>query len=141
MKAHPSASRFYFILHPSSFILSKSDLLDDADPVVGVEAASGEVRDQIEDLIGEAADVEDVRRFGCLRRAVGLHVNADQTRARVAPLEDRPLAHRLGAAARAGVHPGLVVRDVKDEAAPGLALVQAPARRATVRAAAADRGP
>src|SRR5437660_11920592 len=89
---------------------SKSDLLDHADPVVGVESARGEVRDHVEDLIREAADVEDVLAFGRLRRAVGLHVNADQARAPVAALEDRPLAHRRRAAATSGVYPRLVVR-------------------------------
>src|SRR5438309_733766 len=78
---------------------SKSDLLDHADPVVGVEAARGEVRDHIEDLIREAADVEDVVAFRRLHRAVWLYVNAGQTRAGVAALERRPFAHCRRAAA------------------------------------------
>src|SRR5579885_3164111 len=117
---------------------SKSDLLDHADPVVCVETVGGELSDHFKDVIREAADVENVRRLGCLHSRVGLDVNAGEARARVTSLERGPLLHRRRAAATARVNPRLVVRDVDDEVALGLALVQETERRAAIRAAAAD---
>src|SRR5215467_3057060 len=73
--------------------------LNHADPVVVAQTSRGEFRHQIEDLIREAADVQDVFALPGLDRAVGLNVNADHPRLRIAPLDFGPLRHRLGGAA------------------------------------------
>ena len=57
----------HLIRHPPAFTLSKSDLLDTADPVVGAHPAGGEVGEQLEHMVREAADVEHVGRLGRLQ--------------------------------------------------------------------------
>src|SRR5262245_44356538 len=119
--------------------------LDYADPVFVAQTSRGEFRDQIEDLIREAADVQDVFALLGLDRAVGLNVNADHPRLRIAPLEFGPLRHRLGGAAAEAavtgrVDPRFAVRDVDDQVAPGLAPVEQRQRRAAIRAAAGQAG-
>src|SRR5689334_18529273 len=56
---------------------SKTDGVDHAHPVARVEPARGELRDHVEDLVREAADVENVVALGRLRRPVRLDVDAD----------------------------------------------------------------
>src|SRR5262245_55473450 len=119
--------------------------LDHADPVVVAQTSRGEFRDQIEDLIREAADVQDVFALLGLDRAVGLNVNADHPRLRIAPLEFGPLRHRLGGAAAVAavtrrVDPRFAVRDVDDQIAKGLAQVEQRQGRAAIRAAAGQAG-
>src|SRR5262249_32687958 len=107
--------------------------------MIVAQTSRGEFRDQIENLIREAADIQDAfARLG-LDRAVGLNVNADHPRLRIAPLEFGPLRHRLGGAASEAavtrrVYPRFAVRDVDDQVAPGLAPVEQRPRPAALPA-------
>src|SRR6266540_716989 len=131
---------FQIVVH-----LLQLNSLDHADPVVVAQTSRGEFRDQLEDLIREAADIQDVFALLGLDRAVGLNVNADHPRLLIAPLEFGPLRHRLGGAAAEAavarrVDPRFAVRDVDDQVAPGLAPVEQRQRRAAIRAAAGQAG-
>ncbi len=58
----------------------------------------GEFRNQVKNLVGKSADVQNVRARSGLRVRVRLNVNADEFRIRVMRFELVPLFHRLAAA-------------------------------------------
>ena len=53
-----------------------------------------ELRDRLEDLVREAADIQNVVSLLRLRRAVGLQVDAYEPRIRTSRLEPIPLDNR-----------------------------------------------
>ena len=92
--------------------------------MVGVQRVCCEVRQQIEHLVREAADVEDVLSLGSLRRSGRLDVDADQFRVRVASAELGPLRHRRRPSIATSINPRLVVRDVDHHIAGRFSRVQ-----------------
>src|SRR5262245_36425518 len=133
------------VLIPGLKMSLQFDGLNHADPVVVAQTSRGEFRDQLEDLIREAADVQDVFALLGLDRAVGLNVDADRPRLRIAPLEFGPLLHRLGgasaeAAVTRRIDPRFAVRDVDDQIALRLAPVERRQGRAAIGAAAGQAG-
>ncbi len=63
------------------------------------QIVAGEFRNQVKNLIGKSADVQNVGAFFGLRVRVRLDVNADEFRVFISRFELVPLFHRFRAAA------------------------------------------
>ncbi len=90
-KCSPTGIRRRFVIRPARARIGaggrrwlEGDLLDQTDPVIGVQFVRAEGGDDLEHNVGKAADVQDVVAFRSLRRGVakaGL-VLSGQTRLR-----------------------------------------------------------
>jgi hypothetical protein len=79
------------------------------DPMSSSVRTGGESGNEIEDVVAEAADVEDVLSVGSLRGGVRNDVDADELRFRVAVLELFPFDHHGGSTVGFGIGPGFVI--------------------------------
>src|SRR4029077_10127919 len=109
--------------------------LNPADPVVSIQLSRRERRDHFENLIREAADVQDIFTLRRLRRPVRLDVQTNQLRLRVALAKLLPGVHQLRSASRAAVDPRLVVRNKDDEITLRSPVIQQLHRSAAVGSA------
>ena len=97
--------------------LLQLNLLNHANPMFRRQIAAREFGDEIKNLVGKSADVQNVCAFFGLRVRVRLNVNADEFCIRVARFELVPLFHRFGSASAEAsvnrcVNPRFVIRNV-----------------------------
>src|SRR5262245_17972690 len=85
--------------------LSDRDRLDLADPVFAVQASGGELRDNLEHLVREPADIENVLPTCRLRRRIRLKIDEYQPGPGIPRAEGTPLAHRCGASSHVPATP------------------------------------
>ncbi len=101
-------------------------------PVIGTRRMGGKSRQHFKDRIRKTTHIQYVVAGLCLRRAIGLKINADQPGLWIAIAEGFPLMQGFGAAPVLRIGPRFIVGDVDHQIADCIAPVEFEQRQAAI---------